>query len=184
MASTIPIWRRKPNASVICLVEFSLKDGLLRGAGLTIRATHGRGGITLHKREGDGATPIGLLKLTRVLYRADRVAPPRCLVPVEPLSPQDGWCDDPADPAYNQPVRLPYPASHETLWRDDGVYDIIGVLGWNLNPVVSGRGSAIFFHIATPDYAPTAGCVALNLADMQKTLAAGLSAILVSPPGN
>ena len=179
MASTIPIWRRKPGASAICLVEFILQGETLRGAGLTLRASHGRGGITAQKREGDGGTPTGLLKLVRVLYRADRLPPPRCAVPLEPLSPADGWCDDPEDAAYNQPVRLPFAASHEALWREDGVYDIIGVLDWNLAPIVPGRGSAIFFHIATPDYAPTAGCVALNRRDMQTALAAGLSGIRV-----
>lgn len=161
------------------MVEFLLQGGTLRGAGLTLRAAHGRGGITSQKREGDGATPAGLLKLVRILYRADRLAPPCCAVPLEPLSPNDGWCDAPADAAYNKPVRLPYPASHEELWRADGVYDIIGVLDWNLAPVLPGRGSAIFFHIATPDYAPTAGCVALNMPDMRAALAAGLSAIRV-----
>jgi L,D-peptidoglycan transpeptidase YkuD (ErfK/YbiS/YcfS/YnhG family) len=161
------------------LAEFVLQDGTLRGAGLTFRAAQGRGGITPQKREGDGGTPAGLLRLVRVLYRADRLAPPRCGVPLEPLSPSDGWCDDVADTAYNKPVRLPYPASHEELWRADAVYDIIGVLDWNLTPIVPGRGSAIFFHIATPDYAPTAGCVALNLPDMRAALAAGLSAIRV-----
>lgn len=165
------------------MVDFTLENNLLRGAGLTVRAASGRGGVTSHKREGDGATPSGILKLVRVLYRADRLAPPRCVVPVEPLAPQDGWCDEPADIAYNQPVRLPYLASHESLWRDDAVYDIIGVLDWNLSPVVPGKGSAIFFHIATPDYAPTAGCVALAQADMQTVLAAGLSAIIVPPHG-
>lgn len=177
-------WRRKPSASAIYLVEFLLHGGLLRGAGLTVRAAHGRGGITAHKREGDGATPLGLLRLVRILYRADRLAPPHCAVPVEPLSPQDGWCDAPDDSAYNKPVPLPYAASHEALWRDDAVYDIIGVLDWNLSPVTPGRGSAIFLHVATPDYAPTAGCVALTLADLQKTLAAGLSAIRVAPEDN
>ncbi|MGE4483094.1 L,D-transpeptidase family protein [Acidocella sp.] len=162
------------------MVEFLLHGGTLRGAGLTLRAAHGRGGITLQKREGDGGTPAGLLPLVRVLYRADRLAPPRCAVPVEPLSPQDGWCDDPADAAYNKPVRLPCPARHEALWREDRVYDIIGVLGWNLDPVVPGRGSAIFFHIATPDYGPTEGCVALAPPDMRTALAAGLSAIRVA----
>ena len=150
---------------------------------MTLRAAHGRGGITAHKREGDGATPIGTLRLVRVLYRADRLPPPRCAVPIEPLAPQDGWCDDQTDAAYNQPVRLPYPASHEELWRNDAVYDLIGVLDWNLSPIVPGRGSAIFFHVATPDYEPTAGCVALALADMQKALAAGLHAIIVPPQG-
>lgn len=176
------IWRRRLNASGICLVEFTLQNNLLCGAGLTVRAAQGRSGITTMKREGDGATPAGLLKLVRVLYRADRLAPPRCTVPVEPIAPHDGWCDEQTDSAYNKPVRLPYPASHEELWRSDAVYDIIGVLDWNLNPVTPGRGSAIFFHIATPDYAPTAGCVALNLADMQKVLAIGLCAINVLTP--
>ena len=163
----------------IYLVEFILKNGALHGAGLTLRAAHGRSGITTTKCEGDGATPADTLKLVRILYRADRVAPPRCAVPVEPLAPEDGWCDEPQDPAYNQPVRLPYPASHEELWRADALYDIIGVLDWNLNPAVPQRGSAIFLHVATPDYAPTAGCVALNLADLQQALQAGLSAIIV-----
>lgn len=178
----IPTWRRKRNASDICLVDFTLDGALLRGAGLTLRAAHGRNGITAQKQEGDGATPTGTLRLVRVLYRADRLAPPRCAVPVEPISPQDGWCDDPNDQAYNQPVTLPYAASHEALWRDDGLYDIIGVLDWNLNPATSGRGSAIFLHIATPDYAPTAGCVALNQPDILKLLASGLRAIIVPAP--
>ncbi|MDE1883699.1 MAG: L,D-transpeptidase family protein [Rhodospirillales bacterium] len=161
------------------MVEFVLRDGTLRGAGLILRAAHGRGGITTQKREGDGGTPAGLLRLMRVLYRADRIAPPRCGVPLEPISPHDGWCDDPADAAYNKPVRLPCPASHEELWRADGVYDVIGVLDWNLRPIVPGCGSAIFFHVATPDYAPTAGCVALSLPDVLAALAAGMSGIRV-----
>ncbi len=161
------------------MTEFVLQNGILHGAGLRLRAAHGRGGITPMKREGDGATPAGPLKLVRVLYRADRLPPPRCAVPLEPISPADGWCDDVADAAYNRPVRLPYPASHEELWRADGVYDVIGVLDWNLAPILPGRGSAIFFHVATPDYAPTAGCVALSKADVLTALAAGLSAIRV-----
>lgn len=172
-------WRPKQNALGTSLVEFVLKGDLLCGAGLTVRAAYGRSGRTTQKREGDGATPTGTLKLVRVLYRADRLAPPRCLVPVEPIGPQDGWCDDPADAAYNKPVRLPYPASHEELWRADNVYDLIGVLDWNLAPATPGRGSAIFFHVATPDFAPTAGCVAVSLIDMQKLLAMGLSEIIV-----
>jgi len=165
----------------ISLVEFLLQGDVLTGAGLRLRAAHGRSGVipAAAKREGDGATPSGLLRLVRVLYRADRIKPPACAVPLEPIGPQDGWCDDPADPAYNKPVRLPYPASHEELWRADHVYDVIGVLDWNLSPVTPGCGSAIFFHVATPDYAPTAGCVALALPDVLAALKAGLSAIRV-----
>ncbi len=176
----IPIWRPKRAALATCLVEFTLKEGALRGAGLNLRAAWGRAGIRREKIEGDGATPAGVLRLMRVLYRPDRLAAPRSAVPATSLSPEDAWCDDPADPAYNCPVRRPYGASHEALWRDDAVYDIIGVLDWNLGPIVAGRGSAIFLHLATPDYTPTAGCIALSPPDLQAALAKGLRAIHVS----
>ncbi len=161
------------------MVEFLLQGDVLVGAGQRFRAAHGRGGISTQKHEGDGATPVGLLRLVRVLYRADRLKPPVCAVPVEPISPQDGWCDDASAPAYNKPVRLPCPASHEALWREDSVYDVIGILDWNFDPIVKGRGSAIFLHVATQDYAPTAGCVALSLPDVLAALQADLSAIRV-----
>lgn len=157
-------------------------EGRLRFGGEDYRAAHGRGGIKSDKREGDGATPLAWLPLRRVLYRADRIARPRAAVPVEPLAPRDGWCDDPAHPDYNRPVRLPHPARHEELWRADGLYDLIGVLGWNDAPIQRGRGSAIFLHVATADFALTAGCIVLARNDLIRILALGLSAIRVDPP--
>ncbi len=94
-----------------------------------------------------------------------------------PLAPQDGWCDDADDAAYNKPVPLPYPGRHEILWRADAIYDLVGVLGWNDAPVVKGRGSAIFLHVARPDYAPTEGCIALSQADLHSLFAGGLTEI-------
>jgi L,D-peptidoglycan transpeptidase YkuD (ErfK/YbiS/YcfS/YnhG family) len=143
--------------------------------GQVFRAALGRSGVTRLKQEGDGATPAGLLPLRRVLYRADRLAPPECAVAVEPLALDDGWCDDPGHADYNRMVRLPHDARHEELWRRDALYDIIGVLGWNDAPVVKGRGSAIFLHVARPDGAPTEGCVALALPDLRQVLAAGVT---------
>ena len=134
------------------------------------RCAVGPAGVTADKHEGDGATPVGRFPLRRVLYRPDRVALPDTVLPVVPLSPEDGWCDDPADAAYNGPVRLPYGASHERLWRDDGIYDVIVVLGHNDDPPVPGQGSAIFLHVARDDYAPTQGCVALALPDLLTVL--------------
>lgn len=132
----------------------------------------GRSGITDNKREGDGATPAGCWPFRRVLYRPDRVAAPATMLPVSPLTPDDGWCDDVLDPLYNQPVRLPYPGRHERLWREDSLYDVIVILGHNDAPPVAGRGSAIFLHVAGPGYPPTEGCVALAVADLQVVLAA------------
>lgn len=154
-------------------------DGTLLLGGLRHRASLGRGGIRARKQEGDGATPAGLLPLRRLLYRADRVARPRAPVPAMPLAPHDGWCDDPSHADYNRPVRLPHDGRHEALWRADSAYDIIGVLGWNDAPVLRGVGSAIFLHVARPDFAPTEGCIALALPDLRTVLEAGLTAISV-----
>jgi L,D-peptidoglycan transpeptidase YkuD (ErfK/YbiS/YcfS/YnhG family) len=154
-------------------------DGWLHLNGRPVRAAIGAAGLTEHKREGDHATPRGLLPLRRVLYRGDRLNPPRCAVPIEPIAREDGWCDDPAHPGYNRMLRLPHPARHEALWRYDELYDIIGVLGWNDLPVVPHQGSAIFLHIARPDFAPTEGCIALTRADLLSVLAAGLTAIRI-----
>jgi L,D-peptidoglycan transpeptidase YkuD (ErfK/YbiS/YcfS/YnhG family) len=156
-------------------------DGRLVFSGQIFRVVPGRGGVRTDKREGDGATPAGILPLRRVLYRADRLPPPDCAVPIEPIAPDDGWCDDPGHPDYNRQIRLPHDGSHEALWRTDGVYDVIGVLGWNDSPVLRGRGSAIFLHVARPDYAPTEGCVALAVSDLLRILGAGLTELEIRP---
>jgi L,D-peptidoglycan transpeptidase YkuD (ErfK/YbiS/YcfS/YnhG family) len=131
----------------------------------------GRSGIRPDKREGDGATPAGTFALRRVLYRPDRLARPRTILPAEPLAPADGWCDAPADAAYNRLVRLPHPASAEALWRDDHVYDLLVVTSHNAEPTVAGLGSAIFVHVARIDFGPTEGCVALAPDDLRRVLA-------------
>ena len=158
-------------------------DGRFTARGFVFRAALGRTGVSSSKREGDGATPAGLLPLRRVLYRADRVKAPECVVSLEPIAPSDGWCDDPDHPDYNRHIRLPHPAHYEELWRSDSVYDIIGVLGWNDAPIHPGRGSAIFLHVAAPDYSPTDGCIALALPDLRRVLASGLNGILVLERG-
>ena len=83
----------------------------------------------------------------------------------------DGWCDEPRDRNYNRFVQLPYPASHEELWRADNLYDVVVILGHNERPRVAGLGSAVFFHLADPTGGPTAGCIAVSAGDMRKVLA-------------
>ena len=154
-------------------------DGRLALRGFVFRAALGRGGVRLDKTEGDGATPAGPLPLRRVLYRADRVKPPDSVMPIEPIAPNDGWCDDVNETDYNRLIRLPHDGRYEELWRQDGLYDVIGVLGWNDAPVRRGLGSAIFLHVARSDFAPTEGCVALAMEDLRQVLAAGVSELLV-----
>lgn len=147
------------------------RAGHLQWHGKTYRCALGRSGLSEAKQEGDGATPVGRFPLCEILFRADRLGPPPTGLPARPLTPTDGWCDDPADDNYNRPVDHPYPASAEHLWRDDGLYDLVVVIGHNRAPVVPGMGSAIFLHVATDDYGPTEGCVALARADLLKVLA-------------
>ena len=129
------------------------------------RAAIGPGGIALKGGEGDGITPRGIYPIREIFYRADRITKPETVLPLRAIEKDDGWCDAPADPNYNRLVKLPYPASAEQMWRDDHLYDLVAVLGYNDDPVVPGKGSAIFLHLAKPDYAHTHGCVALNSDD-------------------
>lgn len=113
-------------------------------------------------REGDGKTPLGTYVLRFGLYRADRLPAPKSALTFQPIRKDDGWCDAPDDPAYNRFIRLPYPASHEKLWREDGAYDIVLVMSHNDSPPEPGLGSAVFIHITQPDNRNTLGCVALS----------------------
>lgn len=134
------------------------------------RCASGKSGIVSGKVEGDGGTPVGTFPLRQVFYRPDRVLPPITTLPVVALQPHMGWCDDPLDPLYNQQIALPYLARHEELWRQDHVYDIILVVGCNDNPVIPGKGSAIFIHLVRENYTPTEGCLAFALEDLQQIL--------------
>lgn len=146
--------------------------GIAEWNGRHMRCALGRGGVRAEKREGDGATPRGRWRMRALLFRPDRVArTPLTGLPLRALRPEDGWCDDPADPLYNKPVKLPYPARAERLWRDDAIYDLIVVLGYNDDPPEPGKGSAIFLHVARPDFTPTEGCVALGREDLAVVIA-------------
>lgn len=148
------------------------KAGLLHADGRTIPCSIGRGGLiaAADKKEGDGATPIGAWPIRGVLMRPDRLSLPAGLqLPWRWIRPDDGWSDGADDPAYNRPVRHPHGYSAERLWRDDGLYDLIVVLGHNDAPVIPGKGSAIFWH-CWRDGAATEGCVAIAKAALLELL--------------
>lgn len=145
--------------------------GTLVFGNYTVPCAIGRGALRVLKREGDGATPCGVFRVLRVLYRADRVPRPHTALPVRRIEPRDGWCDSPVDRNYNRPVQRPYPASSETLYRSDAVYDIVVVLDYNIMPRRRFAGSAIFFHLARPDFRPTEGCIAVSGPHMRRLLA-------------
>jgi len=154
--------RRKPgNAS----------QGWLIAGMLTVPVALGRGGIKANKREGDGGTPRGHFRPRRLWWRADKHSRPTTALPTQRISADDGWCEDPSDRHYNQPVKVSAKAKGDRLTRKDHLYDFIVEIDHNTRPRIAGRGSAVFVHAARPDFAPTAGCVALELNTLRRLLA-------------
>lgn len=146
------------------------RRGWITAGTLRIAVALGRGGIAADKREGDGATPAGRFRPLRLWWRNDRLPRPRTLLPVRPITPADGWCEDPGDRRYNQPIRLRPGAPGDRLARKDALYDIIVEIDHNTRPRIAGRGSAVFIHVARPGFGPTAGCVAMPRPALQRLI--------------
>ena len=138
----------------------------LYAKGATYRCAIGKGGFSADKKEGDGCTPLGIFAFRECWFRPDRLLSPNTLLPLREIKPDDGWSDAPEAADYNRHIKRPYAFSHESLWRDDHRYDLIIPMGYNDDPVISGKGSAIFMHIAAEGYTPTEGCVVLSPADL------------------
>jgi len=145
--------------------------GWLLAGSLAVPVALGRGGIRANKREGDGGTPRGSFRLRRLWWRADRMARPMTHLPVRRIRGDDGWCEDPRDRHYNQPIRLKPDHPGDRLKRADHLYDLIVELDHNTRPRIAGRGSAVFVHVARPGFAPTAGCVALKADALRRLIA-------------
>jgi L,D-peptidoglycan transpeptidase YkuD (ErfK/YbiS/YcfS/YnhG family) len=159
-ARTITV-RAKPGSRTRALVTF---------AGRTEEAVIGRSGMTARKREGDGATPIAAMRLIGGYVRHDRMTRPPTALPLRFTPKNLLWCDEPRHALYNHPVSAPFKPSHETMRRDDALYDVCLVMDWNLMSRKRYGGSAIFFHLAKPGYTPTEGCVAVSLPAMKRLL--------------
>jgi L,D-peptidoglycan transpeptidase YkuD (ErfK/YbiS/YcfS/YnhG family) len=145
--------------------------GWLLAGPLAVPVALGRGGIRANKREGDGGSPRGAFRLRRLWWRADRMSRPMTQLPARRIRGDDGWCEDPRDRHYNQPVRLKPDHPGDRLKRADRLYDLIIELDHNTRPRIAGRGSAVFVHVARPGFAPTAGCVALKFDALRRLTA-------------
>ena len=162
--------RRQPGLIAVRALPGTGTTGILKAGNVSMRCALGRTGITAKKREGDGATPLASMAVCGGYIRRRSTFAARSALDLAPIGRRDGWCDAPADRNYNRPVRLPYAASHEEMWREDGLYDICLVLDWNVTERRRGRGSAIFLHVAQAGYPPTEGCVAVSARDMARLL--------------
>jgi L,D-peptidoglycan transpeptidase YkuD (ErfK/YbiS/YcfS/YnhG family) len=146
------------------------RRGWLTAGGLTVPVALGRGGIKADKWEGDGGTPRGTFRPRQLWWRADRHPRPKTLLPVRAIQQEDAWCEDPSSRHYNQPLRLAGDGSGDRLTRADHLYDFIVEIDHNTSPRVAGRGSAVFLHLARPDFSPTAGCISMTQSAMLRLL--------------
>jgi len=156
---------------IVRRLRTSASKGVIQCGNLSVPCSLGRSGTSVRKHEGDGATPWGRFALCQVLYNPGAERRPKTRLALRAISRSDGWCDAPQDRNYNRLVRLPYTASAERLWREDGLYDLVVVLDYNIRPRVRRNGSAIFMHIARPEFLPTEGCIALRRSDLLYLLA-------------
>jgi L,D-peptidoglycan transpeptidase YkuD (ErfK/YbiS/YcfS/YnhG family) len=138
------------------------KSGYLKYKNFKFRCALGKGGIKQKEREGDFITPKGKFKLIKIYYRSDRVKKINSTLKIIKIKKNMGWCDDVSSNYYNKQIKINKKISHEKLHRKDNVYDIIVVLNYNLNPIIKGKGSAIFLHVAKKNYNKTQGCIALK----------------------
>lgn len=146
-------------------------QGVLVAGPFQLRVALGRSGIKANKREGDGATPAGCFHPVRVWWRPDRGPRPATGLPLRRIGRDDAWSEDPADRRYNRAVKRATHAAGDRLWRDDHLYDLILEIDHNARPRISGRGSAVFLHVARPGLTPTAGCVAFTPSRLRWLLA-------------
>jgi len=145
--------------------------GWLRLDGRVIPVALGRGGILTDKREGDGGTPRGVFHPVRLWWRGDRHPRPRTGLPMRRIAAADAWSEDPAERRYNQPIQIKDGEPGDRLMREDHLYDFIIEIDHNTRPIIRGRGSAVFLHLARDHFAPTAGCVGMTRGAMLRLLA-------------
>ena len=142
------------------------KSGYLNYKNFKFRCALGKNGIRQKEREGDFVTPKGKYKLIKIYYRADRIKKIRSPLKKIKIKKNMGWCDDVNSKYYNKQIKINKKISHEKLYRKDKVYDIVVVLNYNINPIIKGKGSAIFLHVAKKNYKKTQGCIALKKSEL------------------
>ena len=142
------------------------KSGYLKYKNFKFRCALGKGGIKQKEREGDFITPKGKFKLIKIYYRSDRIKKISSVLKKIKIKKNMGWCDDVSSNYYNKQIKINKKIGHEKLLRKDNLYDIIVVLNYNLDPIIKGKGSAIFLHVAKKNYNKTQGCIALKKNDL------------------
>ena len=145
------------------IIQLKNKDTLIVND-FKFKCCIGKNSLKKHKIEGDKATPIGVFKINKLYYRADRVEKPITNLKTKIIKKNMGWCNDPKNKLYNKEIKINKLIKHEKLFRKDNKYDYFMVINYNQKKTIPFKGSAIFLHL-TKTYKPTAGCIAIKKND-------------------
>ena len=166
---TAPTWSSTSGS----LTTYEKVDGRWQIVHAALPARLGRSGFNADHHEGDGTTPAGSFPVTGIMGRQPD---PGVRYPYRQLVPGDCWVSDAASPSYNQLVSAgPCLKPNEDMYAIGiGPYRYLATVGYNVDPVVPGLGSAIFLHRHQYDSAgrtmPTSGCVSLSETDLLMVL--------------
>ena len=120
----------------------------------------GKNGVMADRLEGSEATPSGSYTFGRAFGVADD---PGSVLPYTKVTEDDVWVDDPKSRYYNMwASKTAADAdwnSAEQLAKHPEEYKYVLSVNYNTDPVVPGKGSAIFLHSSIGK--PTAGCVSV-----------------------
>ena len=125
-----------------------IKKKILIYKGYKLKCSLGKFGTTSSKKEGDLATPKGIFDIGALYYRKDRIQLPKCKLIKKIIKKNMGWCDDVKSKQYNKEIRFPFKYKAEKLYIKNNIYDLIINIKYNQKPIIKGKGSAIFLHIA------------------------------------
>ena len=147
-----------------------IKKKTLIYKGYKLKCSIGKSGKTNSKKEGDLATPIGTFGIGTLYYRKDRIKLPKCKLVKKIIKKNMGWCDDVSSKFYNKEISFPFKYNAEKLYRKNNIYDLVINIKYNQKPIIKGKGSAIFLHVANKKYKSTKGCIAIKKNDFLEIL--------------
>jgi L,D-peptidoglycan transpeptidase YkuD (ErfK/YbiS/YcfS/YnhG family) len=157
------------------------RGGAWTAVGRPLRVSLGHGGLGWaqdqhlatdepQKIEGDKRAPAGRFALGLVTGY-DAAPPAGTRMPYRQATAALRCVDDVASPEYNREVDLPDGgapwASDEAMRREDGQYRLTIYIAHNPSRT-PGLGSCIFLHVWRAADAPTVGCTAMALGDLEQ----------------
>ncbi|MFC0187303.1 L,D-transpeptidase [Fictibacillus aquaticus] len=147
-----------------------MSDGKWRAAFPVMKAVVGKTGVSSRKVEGDGKSPTGKFLFGTAFGSA--VKPSAVTWPYKKTTVSDFWVDDAKSSYYNKWVNT---TKMKATWNSaekllQPLYKYAAVIRYNDDPIVKGKGSAIFLHVWKNEYSPTLGCTAVSEANLVKLL--------------